>query len=60
MNKLLFLLSIILGLVACATQKPKDENLLPSGIMQPVDYQGKDKIDLFPEIKEQAIQSNMN
>lgn len=59
MNKFILLLSICVGLVACSSTKPQDENTLQPGIMQAVEGTGAvEGGSWLPEIK-QTTPSNI-
>ncbi|WP_082024864.1 hypothetical protein [Necropsobacter massiliensis] len=62
MNKLCFLLSILLTLTACSSaDTPPDENSLPPGIMEPVPETGAvADADWSPHIEKQQMPENMN
>ncbi|OOF48754.1 lipoprotein [Rodentibacter trehalosifermentans] len=60
MNKYLFMLSMVFVLSACASQAPQDPNVLPDGIMQPVEGTGAVAGGSFmPEIEQQTMPNTM-
>ncbi|OOF36554.1 hypothetical protein BKK52_12005 [Rodentibacter trehalosifermentans] len=60
MNKYLFMLSMVFVLSACASQEAQDPNVLPNGIMQPVEGTGAVAGGSFmPEIEQQTMPNTM-